>query len=26
MVDVDAPPVAFNSMGFDKRLEAGFHG
>jgi ATP-dependent RNA helicase RhlE len=26
MVDVDAPAVAFDSMGFDKRLEAGFHG
>jgi ATP-dependent RNA helicase RhlE len=26
MVDVDAPPVAFDSMGFDKRLEAGFQG
>ena len=26
MVDVEAPPVAFDSMGFDPRLESGFHG
>ena len=26
MVDVDAPAVAFDSMGFDPRLESGFHG
>jgi superfamily II DNA/RNA helicase len=25
MVDVEAPPVPFNTMGFDQRLEAGFH-
>jgi ATP-dependent RNA helicase RhlE len=25
VVDVDAPPVPFDSMGFDARLEAGFH-
>jgi ATP-dependent RNA helicase RhlE len=26
MVDVDAPPIAFNTMGFDRRLESSFHG
>jgi len=26
MVDVDAPPVAYESMGFDPRLQAGFRG
>jgi ATP-dependent RNA helicase RhlE len=26
MVDVDAPAVPFDSMGFDPRLESGFHG
>jgi ATP-dependent RNA helicase RhlE len=26
MVDVDAPPIPYDSMGFDKRLEAGFRG
>jgi ATP-dependent RNA helicase RhlE len=25
VVDVDAPPIPFDSMGFDSRLEAGFH-
>jgi ATP-dependent RNA helicase RhlE len=25
IVDVEASPIAFNSMGFDSRLEAGFH-